>query len=97
MTLADLDVGDAVLFGVRSPARRNAVSRCIFPRGLGINTMSGPNAVWVRHDSRAPPNAGIEIFLIVVFADAFPAGREVGHLHLTGALKPFGGAQRNAA
>jgi hypothetical protein len=48
------------------------------------------------HITRRPEGTN-PVFLIVILAHAFPAGREIGDLHLTSARKTFGGAQRNAA
>jgi hypothetical protein len=63
-------VGDAVLPGVRSAARRNAVSKRISFPGLGIIAMSRPAAVSVRHGSRAAPSAGSLEICIIKFTNA---------------------------
>jgi hypothetical protein len=77
-------IGDAVLLGVRSAARRNAVSKRISFPGLGIIMMSRPNAVSVPHESLATPGTGRLVFGVVILADADPALGQLRDLDLTG-------------
>jgi hypothetical protein len=78
-------VGDAVLLGVRSAAKRNAVSERISFPGLGIITMSRPNAASVLHESLAATNASRLKISVVVLANADSSLGKPRDADLTGA------------
>jgi hypothetical protein len=79
-------IGDAVLPEVRSAARREGTrfpNAFPFP-GLGIITMSRPNAVSVRHRSRAAPRASRLKRGIVIFTNADSSGGQLTDPNTTG-------------